>query len=156
MHTLMDAESQACTTCTWSLCAWCCPQDSNLSDCCLLCYIAADVDECDGNHRCQHGCQNVLGGYRCGCPQGYVQHYQWNQCVGECGMRALGYWSCRVWDRALALSLSPATLTISEGGFWVHLCKSSTAVPALPQKQAMPSPRIAALALPQSLSSHCF
>lgn len=25
----------------------------------------------------------MLGGYRCGCPQGYVQHYQWNQCVGE-------------------------------------------------------------------------
>ncbi|XP_026546650.1 fibrillin-2-like, partial [Notechis scutatus] len=41
------------------------------------------VDECDGNHRCQHGCQNVLGGYRCGCPQGYIQHYQWNQCVDE-------------------------------------------------------------------------
>ncbi|XP_011945518.1 PREDICTED: fibrillin-2 isoform X8 [Cercocebus atys] len=40
-----------------------------------------DVDECDGNHRCQHGCQNILGGYRCGCPQGYIQHYQWNQCV---------------------------------------------------------------------------
>lgn len=42
-----------------------------------------DVDECGGNHRCQHGCQNMLGGYRCGCPQGYVQHYQWNQCVGK-------------------------------------------------------------------------
>lgn len=25
----------------------------------------------------------MLGGFRCGCPQGYVQHYQWNQCVGE-------------------------------------------------------------------------
>jgi hypothetical protein len=46
--------------------------------------VFTDVDECDGNHRCQHGCQNILGGYRCGCPQGYVQHYQWNQCVGEC------------------------------------------------------------------------
>lgn len=43
----------------------------------------SDVDECSNNHRCQHGCQNMLGGYRCGCPQGYVQHYQWNQCVGE-------------------------------------------------------------------------
>uniref|UniRef100_A0A671YW41 Fibrillin 2b n=1 Tax=Sparus aurata TaxID=8175 RepID=A0A671YW41_SPAAU len=41
------------------------------------------VDECGSNHRCQHGCQNMLGGYRCGCPQGYVQHYQWNQCVDE-------------------------------------------------------------------------
>lgn len=45
--------------------------------------VFADVDECDGNHRCQHGCQNILGGYRCGCPQGYIQHYQWNQCVGK-------------------------------------------------------------------------
>lgn len=42
-----------------------------------------DVDECDGNHRCQHGCQNIIGGYRCSCPQGYLQHYQWNQCVGK-------------------------------------------------------------------------
>lgn len=50
--------------------------------------VFADVDECDGNHRCQHGCQNILGGYRCGCPQGYVQHYQWNQCVGECSLVA--------------------------------------------------------------------
>lgn len=47
-----------------------------------LCFFK-DVDECEGNHRCQHGCQNILGGYRCGCPQGYVQHYQWNQCVGK-------------------------------------------------------------------------
>lgn len=42
-----------------------------------------DVDECEGNHRCQHGCQNIIGGYRCSCPQGYLQHYQWNQCIGE-------------------------------------------------------------------------
>uniref|UniRef100_A0A8C4TFG9 Fibrillin-1-like n=1 Tax=Erpetoichthys calabaricus TaxID=27687 RepID=A0A8C4TFG9_ERPCA len=42
-----------------------------------------DVDECDGNHRCQHGCQNMAGGYRCSCPQGYLQHYQWNQCIDE-------------------------------------------------------------------------
>uniref|UniRef100_A0A672Z3Q8 Fibrillin-1 n=1 Tax=Sphaeramia orbicularis TaxID=375764 RepID=A0A672Z3Q8_9TELE len=41
------------------------------------------VTSCDGNHRCQHGCQNLVGGYRCSCPQGYLQHYQWNQCVGE-------------------------------------------------------------------------
>ena len=42
-----------------------------------------DVDECDGPHRCQHGCQNELGGYRCGCPQGFTPHSQWGQCVGE-------------------------------------------------------------------------
>lgn len=48
-----------------------------------VCVCLSDVDECSSNHRCQHGCQNMMGGYRCGCPQGYVQHYQWNQCVGE-------------------------------------------------------------------------
>lgn len=48
-----------------------------------VCSPPTDMDECDGNHRCQHGCQNLVGGYRCSCPQGYLQHYQWNQCVGE-------------------------------------------------------------------------
>lgn len=48
-----------------------------------VCLTLLDVDECDGNHRCQHGCQNIIGGYRCSCPQGYLQHYQWNQCVGK-------------------------------------------------------------------------
>ncbi|XP_043853205.1 fibrillin-2-like [Dromiciops gliroides] len=42
-----------------------------------------DVDEGDGNYKCQHGCQNILGDYRCSCPQGYIQHYQWNQCDDE-------------------------------------------------------------------------
>uniref|UniRef100_UPI00358F92B7 fibrillin-2-like n=1 Tax=Myxine glutinosa TaxID=7769 RepID=UPI00358F92B7 len=40
-----------------------------------------DVNECDGNHQCQHGCQNMMGGFRCSCPHGYLQHYQWNQCI---------------------------------------------------------------------------
>lgn len=91
-----------------SLCTQCCPQDREKLSHHHLCYIAADVDECDGNHRCQHGCQNVLGGYRCGCPQGYVQHYQWNQCVGECGMGAFVCCSCGMGDRG---QLSPKTLS---------------------------------------------
>uniref|UniRef100_A0A8C1IP79 Fibrillin 1 n=1 Tax=Cyprinus carpio TaxID=7962 RepID=A0A8C1IP79_CYPCA len=48
-----------------------------------VCVYVSDMDECVGNHRCQHGCQNLVGGYRCSCPQGYLQHYQWNQCVDE-------------------------------------------------------------------------
>ncbi|CAM9342544.1 unnamed protein product, partial [Lampetra planeri] len=28
-----------------------------------------DVDECSGSHRCQHGCQNMVGGYRCSLPR---------------------------------------------------------------------------------------
>ena len=83
---------------SWPLYTQCCPQDREKLSHHLLCYFSADVDECDGNHRCQHGCQNVLGGYRCGCPQGYVQHYQWNQCVGECGMGAPGSRSCGMED----------------------------------------------------------
>uniref|UniRef100_A0A673VN86 Fibrillin 3 n=1 Tax=Suricata suricatta TaxID=37032 RepID=A0A673VN86_SURSU len=48
----------------------------------------ADVDECVGPHRCQHSCQNELGGYRCGCPQGFTPHSQWSQCVdkNECAL----------------------------------------------------------------------
>ncbi|XP_023560870.1 fibrillin-3 isoform X3 [Octodon degus] len=41
------------------------------------------VDECDGPHRCRHGCQNEVGGYRCSCPHGFTQHSQWAQCVDE-------------------------------------------------------------------------
>lgn len=57
-------------------------QALNVSFYCVIVPLT-DMDECDGNHRCQHGCQNLVGGYRCSCPQGYLQHYQWNQCVGE-------------------------------------------------------------------------
>ncbi|XP_074058715.1 fibrillin-2-like isoform X9 [Macrotis lagotis] len=40
-------------------------------------------DEYDVNPKYEQGHQNILGGYKCGCPQGYIQHYQWNQCVDE-------------------------------------------------------------------------
>ncbi|MDN0705640.1 calcium-binding EGF-like domain-containing protein, partial [Escherichia coli] len=56
-------------------------RNAELTEAALLSF--SDVDECEGNHRCQHGCQNIIGGYRCSCPQGYLQHYQWNQCVGK-------------------------------------------------------------------------
>lgn len=61
----------------------CCTNVTATNEKLKVCVCLSDVDECSSNHRCQHGCQNMMGGYRCGCPQGYVQHYQWNQCVGE-------------------------------------------------------------------------
>lgn len=133
MSTLKDAGCQARTVCTRSLRALCCPQDGEKLSHHHLCYVAADVDECDGNHRCQHGCQNVLGGYRCGCPQGYVQHYQWNQCVGECGMRRLVSRGCRDGGQRPAKTRVPLQppLAVSDTGFWVHLCSPSTDLPAL-------------------------
>ncbi len=38
------------------------------------------------------GCQNLIGGYRCGCPDGYVLHYYYNQCVddNECANNPCG------------------------------------------------------------------
>ena len=32
---------------------------------------------------CQGTCVNLNGGYRCGCPSGYVMPLSWNQCVGR-------------------------------------------------------------------------
>lgn len=63
--------------------SWLSKEDGLLQHFFCVCMSMTDMDECDGNHRCQHGCQNLVGGYRCSCPQGYLQHYQWNQCVGK-------------------------------------------------------------------------
>lgn len=43
-----------------------------------------DTNECLDDTRCQHGCENMIGGYRCACPEGFRRHYYWNQCVGKC------------------------------------------------------------------------
>lgn len=60
----------------------CGPESHQLSPLSLALCVS-DVDECDEPHRCRHGCQNEVGGYRCSCPQGFTQHSQWAQCVGE-------------------------------------------------------------------------
>uniref|UniRef100_A0AAY4CEM9 Fibrillin-1 n=1 Tax=Denticeps clupeoides TaxID=299321 RepID=A0AAY4CEM9_9TELE len=44
-----------------------------------------DMDECEGSHRCQHGCQNLVGGYR---STSYLKHYIYeNECQNSqiCG-----------------------------------------------------------------------
>jgi len=42
-----------------------------------------DMDECSNEQTCQYGCINLPGGYRCECPIGFVQHFYWNQCIGQ-------------------------------------------------------------------------
>ena len=43
----------------------------------------AGNNRCTSGNACQYGCQNLLGGYRCGCPPGFTQDFYYNQCVGE-------------------------------------------------------------------------
>lgn len=70
-----------------------------------------DQNECADDSTCEHGCQvaimiikvfktflffffcdcvnsklifqNFMGSYRCGCPEGFVQHLYYNQCIDE-------------------------------------------------------------------------
>jgi len=43
-----------------------------------------DRDECDpaDSMQCQFGCVNLVGGFRCECPIGFVHYFYWNQCIG--------------------------------------------------------------------------
>lgn len=43
----------------------------------------AGNNRCTSGNACQYGCQNLLGGYRCGCPPGFTQDFYYNQCVGK-------------------------------------------------------------------------
>ena len=42
----------------------------------------SDLDECaTGQHSCQYNCINTVGGYECGCPEGYKRARD-NICTG--------------------------------------------------------------------------
>ena len=60
----------------------------------LLCPLA-DIDECAFPGRCPHPskCRNTIGGYKCECPKGFVEHRH-KICIG--GYRLLQF-VCRVW-----------------------------------------------------------
>lgn len=46
--------------------------------------LFVDINECkDGNHPCQHDCENVLGSYRCICFAGYVRKSNGIECEGK-------------------------------------------------------------------------
>lgn len=58
-----------------------CPRGFKLDASGIFC---VDHDECSDDSKCSQGCQNRVGGYRCNsCPEGYVQHYYYNQCIDE-------------------------------------------------------------------------
>ena len=41
-----------------------------------------DINECNGNHGCQHGCVNTRGSYQC-CSSGYKTSSDGQRCEGK-------------------------------------------------------------------------
>ena len=45
----------------------------------------SDIDECeDGECEGLELCENNVGGFICGCPDGFTEY--WGQCVGRCAL----------------------------------------------------------------------
>lgn len=49
----------------------------------IVVYSATDIDECQKQSRCQHGCQNTPGSFRCTCPPGYKLASNRRTCQGR-------------------------------------------------------------------------
>lgn len=45
--------------------------------------FCVDSNECEDDSRCDDGCKNSVGGYQCGCPEGFQLHLYFNQCVDK-------------------------------------------------------------------------
>ena len=41
-----------------------------------------DINECNGDHKCQHACQNTRGSFTCLCPDGYQLKHDGKTCEG--------------------------------------------------------------------------
>ena len=42
----------------------------------------SDIDECDGEHPCEHYCNNTVGSYKCACEIGYILQDNGINCSG--------------------------------------------------------------------------
>ena len=50
----------------------------------LFCDIVSDINECEiNNGGCEHLCYNEIGGYRCGCDEGYHCGRDKHECMGR-------------------------------------------------------------------------
>ncbi|XP_033096139.1 mannan-binding lectin serine protease 1-like [Anneissia japonica] len=53
-------------------------------------YYAEDIDECATTiDKCEHFCQNYIGGYYCTCRRGYILHSDKLACTSECSENVL-------------------------------------------------------------------
>ena len=48
--------------------------------------MISDVNECNNELSCQHGCTNLAGSYKCSCPKGYRLNKDNRTCedINEC------------------------------------------------------------------------
>ena len=46
-------------------------------------YVFKDINECNGNHQCDHECINVDGSYACSCDPGYELESDNRTCKGS-------------------------------------------------------------------------
>ena len=44
--------------------------------------LIKDINECNGDHVCNHNCNNVNGSYTCSCDPGYVLQSDHRSCKG--------------------------------------------------------------------------
>ena len=50
---------------------------------CSVSLMYVDINECNGDHKCQYQCQNSQGSYTCLCPSGYQLKLDGRACGGQ-------------------------------------------------------------------------
>ncbi|XP_064596976.1 fibrillin-1-like [Liolophura sinensis] len=101
-----------------------CPKGYQVPDC-------SDEDECVSNtHMCQSGCKNVIGSYRCDCPEDYSWDDEDKTCKGFCQQD----YSCDDEEKTCQAScFGQPPGTCAHGGTclrpWVCECKPGFATP---------------------------
>ena len=48
----------------------------------LIFYDLKDIDECNGDHECDHNCTNIEGSYLCSCDPGFILQPDNRTCQG--------------------------------------------------------------------------
>jgi len=54
-----------------------------MSDVWIPCGLFKDVNECNGDHECDHDCMNTVGSFLCSCDNGYLLQPDGRTCEGK-------------------------------------------------------------------------
>ena len=55
----------------------------HMSDVWIPCGLFKDVNECNGDHECDHDCMNTVGSFLCSCDDGYLLQPDGRTCEGK-------------------------------------------------------------------------